>query len=73
MNNSKLVEVLESTNEISTYVEYEPVEDLIYEFLKDRTPLTEKSYRADLQVFFVFTTKEFSLPRFKVSKCFFAL
>ncbi len=71
MNNSKLVEVLESVNEISTHVEYEPVEDLIYEFLRDRTPLTEKSYRADLEAFLKFATKEFSIPRFCESKCHF--
>lgn len=33
MSSSKLVEVLESINDVSTHVEYEPVEDLIYEFL----------------------------------------
>lgn len=71
MSNSKLVEILESVNEVSTHIEYEPVEDLIYEFLRDRTPLTEKSYRADLESFFKFTTKEFSIPRFSGSKCHF--
>ena len=71
MSSSKLVEVLESINDVSTHVEYEPVEDLIYEFLWDRTPLTEKSYRSDLQSFFEFTTKELKVPRLISSKCHF--
>ena len=38
-------------------------EDLIYEFLKDRSPLTEKAYQQDLKAFFEFTAKHFGLPR----------
>ncbi len=32
----------------------EAVEDLIYEFLKDRSPLTERAYQQDLKAFFEF-------------------
>lgn len=41
----------------------EAVEDLIYEFLKDRSPLTERAYQQDLKAFFEFTAKQFDLPR----------
>ncbi len=41
----------------------EAVEDLIYEFLKDRSPLTERAYQQDLKSFFEFTAKQFCLPR----------
>jgi len=34
----------------------EAVEDLIYEFLKDRSALTERAYRRDLKAFFEFTS-----------------
>ncbi len=30
----------------------ETVEDLLYEFLKNRSPLTEHAYRRDLRAFF---------------------
>jgi site-specific recombinase XerD len=71
MNSERLVEVLEGMNELSSHIEYEPVEDLIYEFLRDRTPLTEKSYQKDLQAFFKFTKDYFNLPRFEKSRCYF--
>jgi integrase/recombinase XerD len=51
------------TTDITQYFEHESVEDLLYEFLRERTPLTEKAYRIDLKNFFAFTTKFFSLPR----------
>jgi site-specific recombinase XerD len=41
----------------------EAVEDLIYEFLKERSPLTERAYKQDLKGFFEFTAKHFGLPR----------
>ena len=41
----------------------EAVEDLIYEFLKDRSPLTERAYQQDLKAFFEFTALQFGLPR----------
>lgn len=41
----------------------EPVEDLIYEFLKDRSPQTEKAYQRDVKAFFEFTAAQFGLPR----------
>lgn len=48
---------------ISPYVAKDTTEDLIYEFLKDRSPLTEKAYKRDLKAFFKFTRKFFDLPR----------
>ncbi len=52
-----------TAREISIYFEHESVEDLLYEFLRGRTPLTEKAYRKDLKDFFAFTTEKFDLPR----------
>lgn len=49
--------------DIALYLEHESVEDLLYEFLKDRTPLTEQAYRRDLKDFFEFSMREFGLPR----------
>lgn len=50
-------------NEIALFSGGEAVEDLIYEFLKDRSPLTERAYKRDLRAFFEFTAIQFSLPR----------
>ena len=41
----------------------ESAEDLIYEFIRERTPTTAASYRDDLKAFFEFTQKYFSIPR----------
>ncbi len=48
---------------ITSYTQTEPVEDLLYEFLRDRTPTTAASYRDDLKPFFDFTSKYFQIPR----------
>ena len=42
-------------NQLVLFSGGEPVEDLIYEFLKDRSPLTEKAYQRDIKAFFEFT------------------
>ena len=50
-------------NSLMTYSkEQDTTEDLLYEFLKDRTPMTARSYRQDLKSFFEFTRKFFNLP-----------
>jgi site-specific recombinase XerD len=41
----------------------EAAEDLIYEFLRNLSPSTERSYQRDLKAFFDFTTTQFALPR----------
>ena len=51
--------------------QHESIEDLLFEFLKDRTPLTERSYKIDLQHFFKFTTEAFGVPRFEDRGYFF--
>ena len=60
---SNQVKLETESAELSLYFEHESVEDLLYEFLRERTPLTEKAYRQDLKSFFSFTTKNFNLPR----------
>lgn len=57
-----------SKNEITLFEEHESVEDLLYEFLKGRTKLTEVAYRRDLRDFFAFTQSHFGLPRLVDSK-----
>lgn len=49
----------------------ESVEDLIYEFLRDRSPTTGASYRQDLKDFFDFTQKYFSVPRMEGNRVYF--
>ena len=49
----------------------EPVEDLIYEFLKDRGATTERAYRRELKAFFKFTGESFGLPRVYCNKMLF--
>lgn len=41
----------------------ESVEDLLYEFLQDRSPTTARSYKTDVKEFFRFTSKYFQVPR----------
>lgn len=41
----------------------ESAEDLIFEFIRERTPTTAASYRDDLKAFFEFTQKYFAIPR----------
>lgn len=48
---------------IALYTGGDTVEDLVYEFLKGRSPLTELVYRRDLKAFFEFTASQFALPR----------
>jgi integrase/recombinase XerD len=50
-------------NDIALYSEEDTVEDLVYEFLKGRGPLTELAYRRDLKAFFEFTAAQFNLPK----------
>lgn len=52
-----------SNQTVTHYTETESVEDLLYEFLRDRTPSTASSYRQDLKAFFEFTDNYFKLPR----------
>jgi hypothetical protein len=40
------------------------VEDLLYEFLKGRSPLMERAYQQDLKAFFEFTAKQFKTGPF---------
>ena len=39
-------------NQLALFSGGEAVEDLLYEFLKNRSPLTERAYRRDLKAFF---------------------
>lgn len=50
-------------NQLVLFSGGEAVEDLLYEFLKNRSPLTENAYRRDLKAFFEFTVSQFGLPR----------
>ena len=47
------------------------IEDLVYEFLKDRGLATEKAYKRDLGQFFDFTRTYFSIPHVKKGKVLF--
>jgi len=49
----------------------DPIEDLIYKFLKGRELATEKAYKRDLGQFFDFTSTYFGLPKFKKGKVLF--
>lgn len=60
-----------TTNEIEVFNDHESVEDLLYEFLKDRRSTTAKSYRIDLKEFLLFTQKYFSVPRVEGKKVHF--
>ena len=46
-------------NQLALFSGGEAVEDLLYEFLKNRSPLTERAYRRDLRAFFEFTATRF--------------
>lgn len=63
MNNVKQTVFEANEQEVIQYVENETVEDLLFEFLKDRTPMTEVAYRRDLRDFFRFMKTNFGLPR----------
>ena len=60
----KNVTILNAKNQISMHFNNEDVEDLLFEFLKDRTPLTELAYRNDLKHFFAYTLEQFGVPKF---------
>ena len=53
-----------SQKQISTRFKEENIEDLLFEFLRDRTKLTERAYRKDLKHFFAFTAQHFGVPAF---------
>ena len=58
-------------NQLTLFSEVDSVEDLVYEFLKDRSPLTEQAYQRDLKAFFEFTAMHFGLPRADQGKLLF--
>ena len=58
-------------NQLALFSGGEAVEDLLYEFLKNRSPLTERAYRRDLKAFFEFTATQFGLPRSMRNKLLF--
>jgi len=57
--------------QLSIYSEDESVEDLLYEFIRGKTPLTGRSYKQDMKDFFAFTKKYFNLPRVEGKKVYF--
>jgi integrase/recombinase XerD len=61
----------EQDYQLSLFTVEDTVEDLLYEFLRDRGFKTEQSYRADLKRFFNFTKEQFGLPRVIGNKMFF--
>jgi len=64
-------QTINAAQQIVPYTESEPAEDLLYEFLRDRSPTTAASYRDDLKAFFDFTGKYFQLPRSEGSRIHF--
>ena len=64
--------IIDAKNEISKQFQSANVEDLLYEFLRDRTPLTEQSYRKDLKHFFSFTLENFGVPKLQNGRLNFA-
>ena len=60
-----------SQTQISTRFKEENIEDLLFEFLRDRTKLTAQAYRKDLKHFFAFTIKHFGVPAFINGKMLF--
>lgn len=43
--------------------DHETIDDIVYEFLRDRAPTTGRSYKRDLEHFFAFTSKHFDAPK----------
>jgi integrase/recombinase XerD len=41
----------------------ESIDDLIFEFLRDLSPTTARSYKRDLEHFFAFTSRNFDVPK----------
>jgi site-specific recombinase XerD len=58
-------------NQLALFSGGEAVEDLLYEFLKNRSPLTERAYRRDMKAFFEFTATQFGLHRSMRNKLLF--
>lgn len=65
MSQNPKVEIIfpDSGKELATFSNEENVDDLLYEFLQDRSPTTARSYRADIKEFFKFTNRFFQVPR----------
>ena len=57
--------------QLALFTAVDAAEDLLYEFLKGRSPLTERAYQRDLKAFFEFTAIQFGLPRSAQGKLFF--
>jgi hypothetical protein len=62
------LEIIRRESEISKLFKEEKIEDLLFEFLKERTPTTERAYKKDLRHFFAYCKDEFRLPCFKNSQ-----
>jgi site-specific recombinase XerD len=72
MSDHNIFDSSSESNQVSLFIhQNESVEDLLYEFLKNRTPLTERSYRIDLKHFFNYTSKTFGVPKLEKNGCFF--
>jgi len=63
--------ISEEEVQLALFIGADSVEDLIYEFLKDRSPLTERAYQRDLKAFFDFTSGQFGLPRMDKNRMLF--
>ncbi len=59
-------------HDIALFSGGDTAEDLVYEFLKGRSQLTEVAYRGDLKAFFEFTTTQFCLPKVVNGKLLFS-
>jgi site-specific recombinase XerD len=72
MSDTNLFDSRTESSQLSLFVKQgESVEDLLYEFLRGKTPLTERSYKIDLKHFFNFTTEMFGVPKLESNGCFF--
>ena len=54
--------ISEDQGQLALFIGADSVEDLIYDFLKDRSPLTESAYQRELKAFFDFTSGQFGWP-----------
>jgi integrase/recombinase XerD len=55
--------ICDQESQLTLFSVEDSVEDLLYEFLKDRGFKTEQAYKTDLKTFFNFTKENFGLPR----------
>ncbi len=70
--NCKNIKELHENKQLTSFsAKEDSVEDLIYEFLKDRGEATERAYQKDLKHFFEFTGRSFGLPRIEGNKMLF--